>query len=232
MQDLKLDLTHLHQQLAKPIRVAWANREYFHPPTLDRNANHNLFVLCSASKRVHGAEMSEGGYIQGAGDDSEGWAHGLTPPVFWANWSTLFTTDEEDLPGVIETLVDDHRKQDRGHLASLIAPTKNLYISQTDAQLNDGGGYDLVIDCNGDPEAVRDDPKRLNLGCGHSKLGSRDLRKHLDRVVNFVSKQLASDPKRSLLVTCESGKDLSPAALLAVLCLSYNEEGERLIWFL
>ncbi|RAL16228.1 uncharacterized protein BO97DRAFT_420539 [Aspergillus homomorphus CBS 101889] len=26
---------------------------------------YSLFVLCSASKRVHGAEMSEGGYIQG-----------------------------------------------------------------------------------------------------------------------------------------------------------------------
>lgn len=193
---------------------------------LEKADAYNLFVLCSASKRVHGAEMSEGGYIQGAGDDSEGWAHGLTPPVFWANEAILFSTDEEDLPGVIEHLVEDHRKQDVGKQATLVSPTKNLYISQTDPRLNDSGRYDLVIDCNSAPEAVRDNPKRLNLGCGHSKLGSRDLRKHLDRVRDFVGSQLGEDPARSLLVTCESGKDLSPAALLAVLCLFYNEDGE------
>lgn len=208
--------------------MAWANRAYFYPTDLTKSNSYNLFVLCSASKRVHGAEMSEGGYIQGAGDDSEGWAHGLTPPVFWANQSVLFTTEEEDLPAVIAGLVDEHRKQDTGHQAILVAPTKNLFISQTDPRLNDSGRYDLVIDCNGSPEAeaVQENPKRLNLGCGHSKLGSRDLRKHLDKVKEFVETKLASDPARSLLVTCESGKDLSPGALLAILCLFYNDDGK------
>ena len=215
----------MRQQLGKPIRVAWTNRAYSYPDDLKKSDQYNLFVLCSASKRVHGAEMSEGGYIQGAGDDSEGWAHGLTPPVFWANQSVLFNTDEEDLPGLIEELVDEHRKQDTGTQATLITPTRNLYISQTDSRLNDSGRYDLVIDCNGSPESVQESPKRLNLGCGHSKLGSRDLRKHLDKVRDFVGSQLALDPSKSLLVTCESGKDLSPGALLAILCLFYNDDG-------
>lgn len=170
--------------------------------------------------------MSEGGYIQGAGDDSEGWAYGLTPPIFWANESVLFKTDEEDLPSVIQELVaEDKLRQNVDKQATLVSPTKNLYLSQTDPGLNDGGRYDLVIDCNGSPDAVQDNPNRLNLGCGHSKLGSRDLRKHLDKVTEFVGSQLAADPSRSLLMTCESGKDLSPAALLAVVCLFYDENG-------
>lgn len=206
--------------------MAWANRAYSNPTGLEKGGEYNLVVLCSASKRVHGAEMSEGGYIQGAGDDSEGWAHGLTPPVFWANKAVLFGTDEEDLPGVIEDLVEDHRKQDVGKQATLISPTKNLYISQTDSRINDSGRYDLVIDCNGAPEAVQDHPKRLNLGCGHHKLGSRDLRKHLDEVRDFIGSRLGENSTRSLLVTCESGKDLSPAALLAILCLFYNDNGK------
>lgn len=205
--------------------MAWANRTYSYPTGLEKGDEYNLVVLCSASKRVHGAEMSEGGYIQGAGDDSEGWAHGLTPPVFWANEAVLFGTDEEDLPGVIEDLVKDHRKQDVGKQATLVSPTKNLYISQTDSRINDSGRFDLVIDCNGAPEAVQDHPKRLNLGCGHSKLGSRDLRKHLDQVRDFVGSRLGEGPTRSLLVTCESGKDLSPAALLVILCLFYSDNG-------
>lgn len=182
-------------------------------------------VLCSASKRVHGAEMSEGGYIQGAGDDSEGWAHGLTPPVFWANKSILFSTAEEDLPELIEELVGQHGKQDTGQQATLIAPTRNIYISRTDPGLNDSGLYDLVIDCNGNPAAVEGDAKRLNLGCGSAKLGSRDLRKSLDKVQSFVSAHLLADPSRSLLVTCETGKDLSAGAVLAILCIFYNDKG-------
>lgn len=105
------------------------------------------------------------------------------------------------------------------------APTRNLYISQTNASINDCGLYDLVIDCNGRPEASEGDPKRLNLGCRLSKLGSRDLRQELDKVRAFVSSQLATDPSRSLLVTCETGKDLSAGALLAIICLFYNDDG-------
>lgn len=207
--------------------MAWANRSYFHPTDLHKGADYNLFVLCSASKRVHGAEISEGGYIQGAGDDSEGWARGLTPPVFWANKATLLKTPEEDLPELVEELVKEHRSQVTAEQATLVAPTRNLYISQTNVRLNDSGLYDLVIDCNGRPEASEGNPKRLNLGCRSSKLGSRDLRQELDKVRAFVSSQLASDPSRSLLVTCETGKDLSAGALLAIICLFYNDDGMR-----
>ncbi|KAE8321791.1 tRNA A64-2'-O-ribosylphosphate transferase [Aspergillus sergii] len=227
LKDLKLDLDDLKQKLGKPIRVAWANRSYFHPTDLQKGDAYNLFVLCSASKRVHGAEMSEGGYIQGAGDDSEGWAHGLTPPVFWAHKSTLAATGEEDLPELIEKLVEEHRKQGGRQQATLITPTRNLYISPTDTDplLTGVSTYDLVIDCNGNPEASEGNSKRLNLGCGVSKLGSRDLRKHLHQVLAFTSSQLESNPSQSLLVTCESGKDLSAGALLAILCLCYDDEG-------
>ncbi|KAB8075940.1 tRNA A64-2'-O-ribosylphosphate transferase [Aspergillus leporis] len=225
LKDLKLDLDDLRQQLGKPIRVAWANRSYFHPTDLQKGDEYNLFVACSASKRVHGAEMSEGGYIQGAGDDSEGWAHGLTPPVFWAHKSTLSKTGEEDLPELIGSLVEEHRKQDSGQQATLIAPTRNLYISPADPQLNASGAYDLIINCNESPEASEDHAKRLNLGCGLSKVGSRDLRKHLHKVVAFATSQLESNSSQSLLITCESGKDLSAGVLLAILCLCYDDEG-------
>ncbi|RJE20571.1 tRNA A64-2'-O-ribosylphosphate transferase [Aspergillus sclerotialis] len=226
LKDLKLDLDDLRRKLGKPIQVSWANRAYSYPTDQLKGDEYNLLVLCSASKRVHGAEMSEGGYIQGAGDDSEGWSHGLTPPVFWANKSILFRTSDEDLPDLIKDLIQKHRNQGTGQQAIRIEPTRNLYISQTDPSINDGGLYDLVIDCNGDPEVLEENPRRLNLGCGHSKLGSRDLRKSLDKVQEFVGSRLASNPSRSLLVTCETGKDLSGGALLAILCLFYTDDGE------
>lgn len=225
VQALKLDLENLRQQLGKPIRIAWANRQYFHPTDLHKSQHYHSFVLCSASKRVHGAEMSEGGYIQGAGDDSEGWAHGLTPPVFWANLNLLKQTSEEDLPELIDKLVKEYQQEGVGQAAKLIAPTKNLFISSTDLRVNDSGQYDLVIDCNGSPAAVEGVSSHLNLGCAPAKLGSRDLRKSLDQVREFVSTKLGADPSRSLLVTCDTGKDLSAGALLAIICLFYKEDG-------
>jgi tRNA A64-2'-O-ribosylphosphate transferase len=227
-QDLKLDLDQLRRQLGKPIRVAWANRSYFHPTDLHKSDAYVLFVLCSASKRVHGAEMSEGGYIQGAGDDSEGWAHGLTPPVFWANRAILKQTPEEDLPDVISELVKEYQQQSAGQAATLVSPTHNLFISQTDALANESGQYDLIINCNGSPTAADGNEKRLNLGCASGKLGSRDLRQVLDKVREFVSAELEVDPSRSLLVTCDTGKDLSAGALLAIICLFYKDDGNVL----
>ncbi|KAL4870337.1 hypothetical protein BDV12DRAFT_60360 [Aspergillus spectabilis] len=226
LKGLKLDLDDLRQQLGKPMRVAWANRTYFHPTDLRKGEGYNLFVLCSASKRVHGAEISEGGYIQGAGDDSEHWAHGLTPPVFWAHKSTLLTQAEEDLPEVIQNLTQEHRSQASGPQATLIAPTRNLYISQADPGLTSDGLYDLVIDCNSNAEVTGENPKRLNLGCTSSKQGGRDLRNHLDKVRAFINSQLGSNPSQTLLVMCESGKDLSAGTLLTIICLFYNEAGE------
>ncbi|KAJ5495160.1 hypothetical protein N7539_000276 [Penicillium diatomitis] len=225
LQSLKLDLTHLRQQLGKPMQVAWANRSYIHPPNLLPNHNSHLLVLCSASRRVQGAEMSEGGYIQGAGDDSEAWAHGLTPPVFWANREILKQTAEEDLPGVIADLVAEYKRQNTVHQATLIAPTRNLYISQTDVRVDVGTQYDLVIDCHGDPRTTEGNSGRLNLGCASAKLGSRDLRKSLSRVREFIAAQLGSDSSRTLLVTCETGKDLSAGVVLAIVCLFYAEDG-------
>lgn len=216
----------LRQQLGKPIQVAWANRTYFHPTDLHKGKDYHLFVLCSASKRVHGAEISENGYIQGAGDDSEHWAHGLTPPVFWAHKSTLLKQTEEDLPELIERLTQEHCKQRNDLQATLVVPTRNVYISQADPALAESGLYDLIIDCNENPEATGENAKRLNLGCTSSKQGGRDLRNHLDKVRTFVSSQLGRDPTQTLLVMCESGKDLSAGALLSILCLFHNDSGK------
>ncbi|OQE19563.1 hypothetical protein PENSTE_c015G10019 [Penicillium steckii] len=226
LKNLKLDLEQLRVQLGKPIRIAWANRSYFHPTDLHKNDAYSLLVLCSASRRVQGAEISEGGYIQGAGDDSEGWAHGLTPPVFWEHRALLKSTPEEELPDLIGELVAGHA-QSITRDATLIAPTKNLFIGAA-VKGAEADLYDLIIDCNGDPAAVagEENPNRLNLGCASAKLGSRDLRKSLDRVRDFIAGQFVSDPSRSLLVTCETGKDLSAGALLAIICLFYNDEGE------
>ncbi|KAJ5775390.1 uncharacterized protein N7511_000401 [Penicillium nucicola] len=223
LKSLKLDLDALRTQLTKPIRIAWANRSYYHPSDLTKCDDYNLLVLCSASRRVHGAEMSEGGYIQGAGDDSEGWAHGLTPPVFWANHDLLKATSEEDLPELIGRLIGEFKVGNGSADVTVIKPTANLFIGEVGAA---NGNFDLIIDCNGDPALdVEGNGKRLNLGCASGKLGSRDLRRSLEKVREFVGAKLGVEASLSLLVVCETGKDLSAGTLLAIICLFFNDDG-------
>lgn len=218
-------MAQLGNDLGQPIRIAWANQAYFYPTDLRKGRGYNLFVLCSASRRVPGAEASEGGYIQGAGDDSEGWSNGLTAPVFWENKDVLLATAESDLPSVIRELMERNGKSAVSQQATPVLPSTNLYIGPWNS--NSGGyssNFDLVISCNEKP-ADGSTGKILNLGCGSHKLGSRDLRLALDKVQAFAEKHLGSNALQSLLVTCETGKDLSVGALLAIVCLFYDDNG-------
>lgn len=179
---------------------------------------------------MHGAEASEGGYIQGAGDDAEKWSHGLTPPMFWANRDLLVNTDESDLPDVIQELIsktDAHSNGDT-KVGVPIHPSSNLFICQSRPNdLSIQGDNDLVIACNDSPDLST--AKRLNLGCGSHKLGSRDLRSALDKVKAFTEKSLTANPAQSILVTCETGKDLSVGTLLTIICLFYDDNGDYLL---
>ncbi|KAK2801472.1 hypothetical protein FQN51_005366 [Onygenales sp. PD_10] len=250
LKSLNLPLPSLKSQLKKPIHLTWATRDSFYPnnpvPHLhsNPNPNHNLIVLCSASRRVHGAEMSEGGYIQGAGDDSEAWACGLTPPLFWENREELFARREEELPEFIAGLVERERRglREVGGERVLVRPTGNVWVMRGcgggGSGSGSGEGFDLRIDCNGAGEGEggsgdtassssfeEGDSKILNLACPTGKLGSRHLRKVLEKVEQFVSTHLSRDPSLSLVVMCENGKDLSVGTVLMIICLFYDEEG-------
>lgn len=210
--------------MGKPVRLSWAIRDCFYPE-YPENRDFHLIVLCSASKRVRGAEMSEGGYIQGAGDDSEGWSYGLTPKVFWKNKKLLLSTPEEQLPDLVRDLLEKERQNSPSEQATLIKPTTKVFIAK-DSILHDSTlPYDLIIDCHADP--VLSEGNRLNLGCVPGKLGSRRLRKVLENVENFVSGHLNSKSSPSIMVACETGKDLSVGTALMILCLFFNDTGEH-----
>ncbi|EEP79555.1 conserved hypothetical protein [Uncinocarpus reesii 1704] len=220
---LGLDLEALKRRMGKPVRLEWATREY--PlPECTNDMEYHLIVLCSASKRVRGAEMSEGGYIQGAGDDSEGWAYGLTPDIFWKEKDILLSTGEESLPGLIEGLLQKQRQAVSTEQATVISPTKNVFIGKSESLNDPAISFDLIIDCHGDPDSSQG--TRLNLGCGTGKLGSRNLRKVLDRVEEFIPNHLNKDSSQSLLVACDTGKDLSVGTALMILCSFFNDDGK------
>ncbi|EXJ93109.1 initiator tRNA phosphoribosyl transferase [Capronia epimyces CBS 606.96] len=225
---LGLNLANLRDELKHPIRVTWAINGRFdvNDDSVDDKLEGGVdewthLVLCSASRRVHGAEASEGGYIQGAGDDSEGWSHGLTAELFWKHRDELLQTPEVDLPDLIQQWCDCGN--DEGVSESQftkIIPTSNLHIGV--GPVSNVQGFDLVINCQGE---IPPSPRQLDLKCPSGKFGSKDLRDKLGMVCDTVKQHLRKGKDCQILVTCSSGKDLSAGVAVALLCLFYDDQG-------
>lgn len=226
IRELELDLTKLRKKINKPMRPMWTTRD---SRLLEERPNFDGFhpvILCTASRRVHGTEVSEGGYIQGAGDDSEGWSHGLTANVFWKHKDTLLSTNEQDLPDTIAALIDAERTSVSELQLIVIKPTDWLFAGQIQAlKVSTLQKVEGLITC-AQKSQVAQLPvvvgNHLHLECRERKLGSRDLRKELSKLVTFMAK--LQSPKR-LLVCCPTGKDLSIGVILAILCLYTDEQG-------
>lgn len=118
LRQLNLDLAGLRAQISKPIRPTWVTQEtdlshYHHDSDDDGGGGGGRIfesfrpvICCTSSRRITDGEMSgHSGYVQGAGDDTENWALGLTPPVFWDNAERLLSTPEADLPELIGSLI-------------------------------------------------------------------------------------------------------------------------------
>ncbi|EER37492.1 tRNA a64-2'-O-ribosylphosphate transferase [Histoplasma capsulatum H143] len=149
---------------------------------------------------------------------------------------------EKRIDGFVISL--NHHREMGNEDAVLIRPTNNIYIGRSGrgsnsepavVGINEERLFDLRINCNapdaGDTDTslteptTEEDAKALSLGCPSGKLGSRQLRKVLNKVEQFVALHLSRDPSQSLIVTCDNGKDLSAGAILMIICLFYNEEG-------
>ncbi|KIW75927.1 hypothetical protein Z517_10672 [Fonsecaea pedrosoi CBS 271.37] len=231
---LGLNLESLRKELGRPVRLTWeingyssvqsANEADVRPSGSGSKAGHSYhnLVLCSASRRVRGAESSEGGYIQGAGDDSEGWSHGLTAELFWRYRMLLIQTPEDELPALIEDLLGKQREaHGAGVSVTRITPTSNLYLAVGPVESLDG--FDLIVNCQGDAKGSTS--KAVWLNCRDGKLGSKELRDKLPGVVSVISNQLHTQPQSKILITCTTSKDLSVGVAIAILCLCYEDEG-------
>ncbi|KAF1362252.1 hypothetical protein EJ07DRAFT_108794 [Lizonia empirigonia] len=219
----KPDIPSLRSKLQKPLRPLWVTQSSTVPQAAPDFPAFHPVILCTASRRVQGAEASEGGYIQGAADDHEAWSHGLTPSVFWSNKDALLSTNEEDLPTKIVELMSQEQVSDA--VATLVKPTHNLYVSAS--QNVDFSPFDVVVSCTPSPlsqETLKSARvgAYLHLACQTGKLGSRDLRTQLPALRSLRSEVSRSD---KILICCPTGKDLAVGAALAYLCLYIDDNG-------
>jgi tRNA A64-2'-O-ribosylphosphate transferase len=202
-------------------------------------------VCCTSSKRVLGvgAEIGEaGGYIQGAGDDTENWALGLTAEVFWRHKEELLAASEAELPELITQLVaagsnaDPGGKEAAGRELKRVAP--GIFIGTLGAReraLSDSAGPCVVtlVPRSTEQSSWVKSPTHMEVGLGKNKAASRLLRDALPQICGFVSRFLEKrlgngagiSLEKSVIVLCESGKDLSVGVALALYCWCFDAAG-------
>lgn len=167
--------------------------------------------------------MSEGGYVQGAGDDSEGWARGLTSELWWENQGKLLAAGDVEVEALIDRIVADAKvkqKENTGGDSVRVDKAPNVYVGA--GRRSTTGDFDLVVNCQGTGEESKG---LLDLNCRGGKLGSKDLRDKLSAVRETVSAVLQRSSDSRILVTCSTGKDLSIGTALSLLCLFFDASG-------
>jgi len=245
IQSLSLDLDELRSNLKKPLRPFWVTRGSPVPPF--EAAVHGLdyypVILCTASRQVPGGEARDQGYVQGAADDSESWAHGLTAALFWNHKDKLLQTPEDDLPDAITALIQDSKPSGTAK-CTLIKPTQQLYIGTNNAVDAITTDWSIIISCSPEPDEavplVSNDkagsksnvvapniPRHIHIPCASGKLGSRQLRHNLTQILPALDsiRSSSAEAETRILITCPTGKDHSIGVALAILCLYFDESG-------
>ncbi|KAK3373856.1 tRNA A64-2'-O-ribosylphosphate transferase [Lasiosphaeria ovina] len=260
---LEIDLAPLQQRLRnKPLRPLWVTQDDFHDDDDFEGSGSELglypVVCCTSSRRVAGGtEVGEGaGYIQGAGDDTENWALGLTAPLFWAHADALLTTPEHELPALIQRLVaaadavtvTTELVQVAPCLAIGVLPPSPAARAALTVASASGATTCVValVPAATDAASWEKSPSHLEVGLGgKSKAASRALRAALPRICDFVSRFLlrpdgdddvgggsslgGAAEKRAVAIVCESGKDLSVGVALALYCWCFDSSGQNLL---
>lgn len=236
----KPDIKNLRSKIQKPLRPLWVTQKSSLPDVPPSFSDFHPIVLCTASRRVNGAEGSEGGYIQGAADDHEAWSQDLTPTLFWGHIERLLAANEEDLPALIVQLVGEDPNPDAVPL--LVKPTSNLFISSS-MNLNTTP-FDVIVNCGPTPLSEHmshsigtiDNKKHIWLKCPPGKLGSRALRNQL-RQLRVLEEWLGKESTTAKILVCDpTGKDCAVGAALAILStyssalgvLSFEPQGDSM----
>lgn len=231
-----LNLPSLPDSLTKPLRPLWITQDARALPEPDDAppdggifTDYRPVICCTASRRVVGSEVDEAGYIQGAADDTENWAFGLTAPVFWEHIDELIAAAEADLPDLIAQLVEQHTI---GDISSTARKPLSKHVSVCALPIScSSSANECVIALTTDTTPKDSWIKSrtyMDVGLGKSKTAARNLRLALEEICKFVAVFLSSSVEETspnqIVIGCNSGRDLSIGTSLALLCYFFDEQ--------
>jgi tRNA A64-2'-O-ribosylphosphate transferase len=190
------------------------SREYF------------LVILLTASTSVTRGHQRVGGfvYVQGAADDEESWAQGLTSRQFWENNNTLLKcTTEDELTSLIEDITKRALPRELSEESTVIRPSNiALGLGQTVESCP-------TIICRSESVPCRQNKEVLWINIpAKSKAVHVIVHEILPTIVSFAlhHKILHSSPiSIKAADSSQETVDLSIAVTLVILCLYFNDKG-------
>lgn len=241
LEALNIPKDNFKSSISKPLRPIWVTPDSSLSETETVFGSSHPLILCTVSRRIEGGELSGGDYIQGAGDDTENWAHRLTPSVFWSNHEVLLSTPEHELPELITSLLHSSGEARGGPTDGprQLKPTSCIFISPLSAvegsKVDDDTCLITLLPRVTEESVWKTSGTRMDVGLGPHKVGSRNLRLTLPAIVGFADgifyeKGHPRHPRAGwrLIIACETGKDHSIAVALVLLCLFFSDDGELL----
>ncbi|KAG9250961.1 tRNA A64-2'-O-ribosylphosphate transferase [Emericellopsis atlantica] len=219
-----LNLASVPTTLTKPLRPYWVTQDsQIEAPHKTVYSDYRPVICCTASRRVvGGSESDEGGYIQGAADDTENWAHGLTPDIFWRNVDDLLATDEDDLSDLIHKLIAQDKSKRKAN-ANLVQVTPRMCVCPLPLEPDASACCIKLTSETSKPETWAKSPRLIEVGLGSGKAASRNLRLALPHICTFASKSLDAGAEK-VIIACESGRDLSVGTALALSCYLFEDD--------
>mgnify|MGYP002713641075 FL=1 len=209
------------------------------PPACAEQVHHVVLASVSSVDEIAGAYGAT--YVQGAGDDHESWALGLTPDVFWRNRSRLLDPHLErtDREALVRTLVAQRVSETHGKIPWLpqdsddvirIGATRLVAAQRPVDHVfgpEERNAYALLVHSSRTAAEGDDaDPRVLYLGIPEGKRGLNDFARALPRVVDAVTEALVetdAGDRREVLICGADGYHVPGALLIAILAASFDE---------
>lgn len=138
----------------------------------------------------------------------------------------MLNANEAELPALIASIIAN--PEPRKEEAFLIKPTSVVYIGPVTLLKKDVlKTFELIVCCRAiDLEQFPVDQRRsfFVLPChDDGKLGSRDLRKYLPGLEQYLRAQISTGKR--VLFACSTGQNLSVGVALVALCLFFDDYG-------
>ncbi|KAJ2602551.1 tRNA A64-2'-O-ribosylphosphate transferase [Coemansia sp. RSA 1722] len=218
------------------LKPVWVTRDCNVEELGDLGTGGTIPVICVCASASVGSgrrvEASFGSdsylYVQGAADDHELWAQGLTPRLFWKHQHKLLA-DIDSCEQLAGELVAKQSSDVEGSGYNFVGSTNIAVGGRTSGRPPEcWQTFDAVINC-GAPEYQdnRDEAlksKYLYLDIPEGKRGQVQLGKSIEGAIRFA-KRFVENPGMRLLVHCSQGMDRSVGISLAILAKYFGDQG-------
>ncbi|PIA17179.1 initiator tRNA phosphoribosyl transferase [Coemansia reversa NRRL 1564] len=231
-----IDVKWAATRLLRPLRPIWITRDQHLtiPPDFTNVEFTPIICLCASIAGLDAANSMPFGYVQGAADDHELWANGLTPHLFWKHRLQLLA-DRDYCDERVEKLIA--REASAKSTLNYMSDGGFAFVRNTGLAV--GGRtsgrppecwsqFDAIINCGAPEYESNKDPalaaRYLFLSIPEGKRGQIALGKSIPCALAFVYAYVQRGAR--VLVHCSQGMDRSVGIALAVLTQYFDTNGK------